>query len=180
MRAVRPILFVSLVLLILPLTASHAHAQRRVPVARTRGAFVAPFLFPGFFPGLYGPGFGWGSPAYFSGFGGYNPGYNPYGYDASWAPYQYTLIPVANASTAGTYVPRSTYTRTNYISPTPYAEPSFIRPVGYPNTYYSSAMAEDWDNIRAAAYFSDNRAARPGYRYNPQGYAPPYYGPYCP
>lgn len=177
MRAVRTTVVLSLALLTFSLAASRASAQVRLFTPFNRGIFGPAFSFPfssGYYPGFYGPGYGYGFP--YGGYSGNYGGFDPYGYGATFAPYSIYPIPVAYASSRGTYTPRATYAaRTNYVSPTPYTEPSFVRPAGYVNTYYSSE--EDATSIRTAAYSSESVAFRP--HYFPTTYMF-FYGPICP
>ena len=176
MRVVRTTLILSLALLTLSLFASRASAQFFFRPFN-RGIFGPGFSFPfssGYYPGFYGPGYGYGFP--YGGYSGYYGGFDPYGYGASFAPYSTYPIPVAYASSKGTYIPRATYAaRTNYVSPTPYTEPSFVRPVSYTNSYYSSEV--DAASVRTAAYSGDAVAFRP--HYFPTTYIF-FYGPICP
>jgi hypothetical protein len=182
MRALRTPFLLSLALLAVPLVAERASAQVIFAPRRAFGFGLSNWYWPSFggpwyggYPGGYGgyPGYGYGGyPGY--GYGGYD-GWYPYGYGATFAPYQYTPLTVAYASSRGTYIPSQTY-RSNYISATPYNEPSFVRPASYANTYYSSA--EDAGGVRAAGYFNGNGRARPASYDSYPGW-PPYYGPYC-
>jgi len=167
MRAVRTTVFLSLALLTLPLFASPAAAQFRAFGPFGRGIFGPAFGFPFSYgyPGFYGPGYGYGYP-----YGGYDP----YGYGATFTPYSTYAIPVAYASSRGTYIPRATYAaRTNYVSPTPYTEPSFTRPAAYTDGYSEAEGA----GIRRAAYTNDAGTFRP--HYFPTTYIF-FYGPFCP
>src|SRR6202030_2153662 len=104
--------FLVLALLALPPFASPAAAQFRAFGPFGRGIFGPAFGFPfssGYYPGFYGPGYGYGYPygGYGGGFGNYYGGYDPYGYGATFTPYSTYAIPVAYASSRGTYIPRA-------------------------------------------------------------------------
>src|SRR3982074_3786252 len=116
MRAIRTPLLLTLALLALPLVAGPSHAQIFVPFRRP--------IVQSFAPNWYYPSMSYGYPGgyggYYGGYDGVYGGLHPYGYGATVGPYQYSLIPVAYASTRGTYIPPATYTRRNYVSATPY------------------------------------------------------------
>src|SRR5947209_9267937 len=131
MRALRTSVILSLALLALPLVASRASAQVFFRPFN-RGIFGPAFSFPfssWSYPGFYGSGYGYGFP--YGGYSGYYGGFDPYGYGATFAPYNIYPVAVSYASSKGTYTPRATYAaRTKYVSPTPYTEPGLVRPAG--------------------------------------------------
>jgi hypothetical protein len=177
MRAVRSPLLLTLALLALPLVAGRTHAQVSLFVPFRRPV-VQPFFSNWSYPSMsYGYPGGYGG--YYGGYNGLYGGMDPYGYGATFAPYQYSLIPVAYASTGGTYIPSATYLRRNYVSATPYTEPGFVRPAAFTNDYYSSAIAEEFGSVRAASNFNGERRGRPAYYDTYPVFPPFYYGPYC-